>query len=97
MAWENEAAAVRMGLRILIRCRDQQQAALWMREMANLDDMSPHTHRNLIDCRSGGFAHFAHADDQVRGMLYHDALGPMVKVIGLTPEMRSRVRLSKST
>ena len=93
--WENEAAAVRMGLRILVRCGDQGQAVMWLREMANLDDMTPHPHRNLVDCRSGGFAHFVWSDDHVRGIEYHDALGPMVEAVGLTPEMRSRVRLNK--
>lgn len=91
--WENEAAAVRMGLRILIRCRDQSRAQIWLREMVNLRDMEPRPQNNMIVCASGGFAHFVWSDNQVRGYEYHEALGPMVKVLGLTDEMRSRVRL----
>jgi hypothetical protein len=93
--WENETAAVGFGQKVLIPCQSHQQARQWIMEMVQeCRDMEPDLLRSVVRCGSGGFAHFAWRDDQVRGMEYHEALGPLVSVVGLSDVMRSRVRFS---
>ena len=97
MAWENETAAVAFGLKVLVPCRSKRQARQWLVDMAeDRRDMEADPQRSLVRCKSGGFAHFAWRDEQVIGMEYHEAMGPVADVAGVSDLMRSRVRLSET-
>lgn len=88
--FKDEADMVKSGLRVLMPYPDVKRARIALDNMAQENpDLTARPQNMIISHPSGGFAHFAFFDMQVRGYEYHevgDAWPP-------TDEMRARVRL----